>query len=214
MTAAEQIANAIATVLKAQEEKDLADANVLGAQKKEEVAYAAQGGFHKDIRLHTAWRYIDDQLAQDTLRIMQEAKVPLYVFIGAMDTLLRKKNNKEHILDLDKFIKKIIQGMYAKITDYEQDYASDECELSREQQREPCWCIKRQCWKTYVAEKVEVWREDYPFLDLRQLTESTKHKLKTCTLGQFVTVAGFVEDWKVADVKNMQVFSDRLAEHL
>jgi hypothetical protein len=34
VTAAEQIANAIATVLKAQEEKDLADANVLGAQKK------------------------------------------------------------------------------------------------------------------------------------------------------------------------------------
>ena len=110
-----------------------------------------------------------------------------------------------YIRDLDRFIKQIIENMYPKISNYERDYASDECALSAEEQREQCWS-KKGNWHTYVADKFQDWQLDaYPFLNLHQLTDSTKQKLQTCTLGQFVTVASFVDAWDNAKVTNSSV---------
>jgi len=98
----------------------------------------------------------------------------------------------------------------------EAEYVSDEVNLTKAQQKEPCWCEALKCWQTYVADRATDWKEVdcYPFLDLQELTPRAMAKLKTCTMGKFVTIADNVDNWCKELVKDMQAFSARLEEEI
>jgi hypothetical protein len=131
------------------------------------------------------------------------AKVPLTAQgAAAVDSVLRHINSKEKVAD------------YATTED-EDCHDEDECGLTAKEQAKPCWCKALACWETLVDEKFEEWRdESYPFLSLSALSDTAQYRLKSCTLGRFLTFAGDVDHWHVESVQSMEEWSKRLAEFL
>jgi hypothetical protein len=131
------------------------------------------------------------------------AKVPLTAQgAAAVDSVLRHINSKEKVAD------------YATTED-EDCHDEDECGLTAKEQAKPCWCKALACWETLVDEKFEEWRdESYPFLSLSALSDTAQYRLKSCTLGRFLTFAGDVDHWNVESVQSMEEWSKRLAEFL
>jgi hypothetical protein len=134
---------------------------------------------------------------------IKAAKVPLTAQgAAAVDSVLRHINSKEKVSD--------------DATEEDEDYHDeDECGLTALEQAKPCWCQRLGCWETYVHDKFEDWRLDnYPFLNLTDLSQTAQNILKTCTLGRFITFAGDVDQWHIPAVQSIEEWSKRLAEFL
>ncbi len=193
-------------------------------------------GFHATIREHQTYDVLDG-LGQETYDLLE--KLTCAEFVSILDTLLPVPKNYFKLHDQ---LLAALKQHAAAATESEQDktkqhaalrvradsatesesekdeaeYVSDEVNLTKEQQKQPCWCEERGCWQNYVAEKATEWtnQDDYPFLDLNELTTSAKDKLKTCTMGKFVTIADNIENWCKELVPDMQAWSAKLEEEI
>ena len=94
------------------------------------------------------------------------------------------------------------------------EHHEDECGLSASEQKKPCWNTQTG-WHNSVIERFEDWgRDNYPFLFLSKLSQIAQARLKTCTLGHFITVAHDVDLWHIPSITSNAEFSVRLAERL